>query len=137
MTTRIIIVGENRTEIIKVKNKDLDKHFVRCRGQLYKVYPHAFSRMRIYDIKGIEKESDEVIVFPENALSPFHDRGVPYDQDQILAEIDEHKFTESNGLLHQFRGVIGVARSLYPYIGLIIAGVVVVYALIVGGGWQF
>lgn len=137
---KIIIIGENRAEFISVKNADIDRHFVQSRGQLYKLYPHALSRMRIVK-DGLQKESEEVIVFAENHLEPYHDRGVPFDQDVILAEIDEHKHTLPRSAFGKFKAFIGtsgrVGRSIWPYLGVIIGGIVVVWAIVSSGGIKF
>lgn len=137
---KIIIVGENRAEYIDVKNADIDRHFVQSRGQLYKLYPHALSRMRIIK-NGLQRESEEVIIFAENHLEPYHTKGVPFDQDVILAEIDEHKHTLPKTAFGKFKAFItssaGAGRKLWPYLGVIIGGIVVLFAIISSGGIQF
>lgn len=128
----IIIIGTNRAEQCTVKMRDLDKHFFQTRGQLYKVYPDGLTRMRIVDADGYEQESEEVLVYAENAIEPYHPRHVDYSQDRILAEIDEHKLMTKGTspgrlLIHK---VLGIMRDIVPYFGLILAGIVVLWGMI-------
>lgn len=111
---KVIIIGSNRAEIIDVKISDLDKHFIQSRGQLYKVWPDALTRMRIVK-DGEEFESDEAIIYKENAICPYHPRGVPHDKDRILAEIDEHKLVGDGigGIFGRFSFIIKSARSTW------------------------
>lgn len=128
----IIIIGTNRAEQCKVKMRDLDKHFFQTRGQLYKVYPDGLTRMRIVDADGYEQESEEVLVYAENSIEPYHPRSVSYSQDRILAEIDEHKLMTKGTspgrlLIHK---AMGIMREIVPYFGLILAGIVVLWGMI-------
>ena len=131
---KVIIIGSNRAELCKVPIKDLDKHFFMTRRQLYKVYPDGLTRMRVYDRDGIEKESEEVIVYSENAIVPYHPRHVDYSQDRILAEIDEHKLMGSTKSIFPYRVYFTTARNIWREIGpmfpIIVAGIVLAYALL-------
>lgn len=137
---KVIIKGDNLADIVTAKNSDLDKHFIKIRKQLYKLYPEQFFRCRIIK-DGIERDSDELSCFMENSIYPFHTHGVAFDQETILAEIWEHKCTESSGLFRRFRNymtdAVGLGRSIYPYIGLIIGGLIVAWAVLSNGGIQF
>ena len=77
----------------------------------------------------------------ENSIYPFHTNGVRFDQDTILAEIWEHKCTESSGIFRKFRGYMtdafGLSRRFYPYIGILIGGLIVAWAIMSNGGIQF
>ena len=132
----IIIVGSNRAELCKVPTKDLEKHFFLTRGQLYKVYPDGLSRMRVYATDGTEQESEEVLVYAENAIVPYHPKHVDYSQDRILAEIDEHKLMGSQKAVWPYRIYFTQARSIWREIGpmfpLIVAGVILLWALLRG-----
>ena len=132
----VIVIGSNRAELCEVPVKDLDKHFFMTRGQLYKVYPDGLSRMRVYDADGVEQESEEVIVYAENAIVPYHPRHVSYDPDRILAEIDEHKLMGSRKTVFPYRIYFTEAKSLWreisPLVPFIIAGLVLAYAFIAG-----
>lgn len=133
---KVIIVGDNIADIVTAKNSDLDKHFIKIRKQLYKLYPEQFYRCRIIK-KGIERDSEEISCFPENDSYPFHTNGVRFDQETILAEIWEHKCTESTGIFKRFRGymtdAVGWGRSIYKYLGIIIVVVVVGSILLANG----
>lgn len=133
---KTIIVGDNIADIVTAKNSDLDKHFIKIRKQLYKLYPEQFIRCRVIK-KGIERESEEISCFPENSSYPFHTNGVRFDQETVLAEIWEHKCTESTGIFKKFRGymtdAVGWGRSIYKYLGLIIVVIVVGSILLTNG----
>lgn len=137
---KVIIKGDNLADIVTAKNSDLDKHFIKIRKQLYKLYPEQFYRCRIIK-KGIERDSEEISCFLENSIYPFHTNGVKFDQETILAEIWEHKCTESSGLFKRFRGymtdAVGWGRTVYPYLGLLIGGIIVAWAVLSNGGIQF
>ena len=137
---KVIIVGDNRAEIVTAKNSDLDKHFIQIRKQLYKLYPEQFYRCRIIR-DGIERESEEVSCFLENSLQPFHTHGVRFDQESIIAELWEHKCTEPKSLFGKFSAYIrsagNVGRALWPFLGMIIGGIIVVWAIMSSGGIQF
>lgn len=133
----VIIIGRNRAELCKVPVKDLDKHFFMTRRQLYKVYPDGLSRMRIYDADGVEQESEEVIVYAENAIIPYHPLHVDYTPDRILAEIDEHKLMgASKGGVWPYRIYFTEAKNIWRDIGplfpLLVGGIVLAYALLFG-----
>lgn len=136
---KVIIVGDNLADIVTAKPRDLDKHFIQIRKQLYKLYPEQFYRCRIIR-KGCERESEEISCFMENSLYPFHTNGVKFDQETVLAELWEHKCTEPKGLFGKFRSYIsaglGWGRAIYPFIGIIITLVIVVGILISNGGLE-
>ena len=106
---------------------------------MYKIYPHFFRRCRIVK-NGIEKESEEVMVFPENGRIPYFyddtDSGIdPFDQDTILPEMDELK-CRSKGLLAKKAWVTSAQsmwKSFVPYAGIIVVGIVILYAF--GKSW--
>lgn len=130
----VIIIGSNRAEMCKVPIKDLNRHFFMSRGQLYKVYPDGLTRMRIFDKDEREQESEEVIIYAENAIKPYHPRHVCYDADRILAEIDEHKLMGSSRTIFPYRIYFTEARNLWREIGpifpFIVAGLVLAYAFL-------
>lgn len=86
-----IIIGKNRVQYMRVKKKDLDKHFFRTRGQRYMIYPEALTPMEVYH-NGAWIESESVIVFPENGTMPYNCRYPElYDMDSMLSKTDEVK----------------------------------------------
>ena len=133
---KVIIVGDNLADIVTAKNSDLDKHFIKIRKQLYKLYPEQFYRCRIIK-KGVERDSEEISCFRENDTYPFHTNGVRFDQDTILAEIWEHKCTESTGIFKRFRNymtdAVGIGRAIDPFLAIIISAVIVGVILISNG----
>lgn len=86
-----IIVGKNRVQYLRVRKKDLDKHFFRTRGQRYMVYPEVLAPMETYH-NGAWVESESVIVFPENGTVPCNCRYPElYEMDSLLSKTDEVK----------------------------------------------
>ena len=134
---KVIIVGCNRAEIIPIKVANQNKHFLESRGQLYKVAPDALTRMRMIK-DGREEDSEEVLVYRENSITPYHSHGVPHDQERILAEIDEHKLMGSDpSPLGRSIAWIKEARSTWgtvaPMLPAALAVVILAWALLKGG----
>lgn len=125
---RVIIIGWNRAEDTKIKDKDFDKHFFQERKQCYRIFPDGLTRMRIFK-DGVEQESDEVIVFPENGIIPHLTRGLDYSPEAIKSDIDFHKNATATGFMNRFKLFINASSSIYwgvaPYLGLIITGIIV------------
>lgn len=129
----VMIIGQNRAELAKVPRKDQDKHFFKTKGQLYKVYPDGLSRMRIYDADGVETESEEVIVYAENEVVPYHPRNVAYDIDTLLSDIDKHKMMAPRTIFPYriyFTEARNIWRGIAPMFPMIVAGIVLLYAFI-------
>lgn len=134
---KVIIIGCNRAEIIPIKTMNQNKHFLESRGQLYKVAPDALTRMRIIK-DGKEEDSEEVVIYRENSIIPYHSHGVPHDQERILAEIDEHKLMgpEPSPLgrampwIKEARGAWGSLVPMLPAAGAVI---ILAWALLTGG----
>ena len=128
-----IILGYNRAEVVEIKTKDFDKHFLQLRNQSYRIFPDGLTRMRIY-INGVEQESEEVIVFPENGRIPHNTQGLDYSNKALKTDMDLHKDAQSHvkGFFNGFKLFVDTGRSIYsqlvPYLGLLIAGIVVLYA---------
>lgn len=123
-----IIVGKNRVEYLRVKKKDLAKHFFTTRKQLYKVYPDALTPVEIYH-NGVWVGDESIIVFEENGTTPYHCKyPKDYEMDSILASIDEHKLMspKKSGF------TIGSVNptKIWDWIPLIALGCIGVYLLI-------
>ena len=129
----IIILGTNRAENTEIKVKDFDKHFFQARKQAYRMFPDGLTRMRIF-IDGVEQESEEVIVFPENGIIPHLTRGLDYSPGAIKSDIDFHKNATSTGIMDRFKLFASASSNIYsalaPYMALIITGVIVAWALL-------
>lgn len=91
---QVIIIGQNRAEFCKVKKNDKEKHFFMTRKQLYRVYPDGLTRMMVTRY-GEQEESDEVIVYKENEIIPYHTHGLDYTSNRFVFQIDEHKLLTS------------------------------------------
>lgn len=87
---QVHVIGRNRAEMCKVKNKDVEKHFFSSRRMLFKVYADGLTRC-IVTKYGHWKMDEEIIVYKENAIVPYHPKNVCYADWKICAEIDEHK----------------------------------------------
>ena len=86
-----IIIGKNHVAYLRVRKKDLTKHFFTYRNQFYPVFPDELTPMETYhDEDWVESES--VIVFPENVGMPMYCKHPErYESDYVLASVDEHK----------------------------------------------
>lgn len=87
---KVIITGVNRVEFCDIKRQDLDKRFFLTRGELYFIPTNGLVRMRKIDY-GKERESEEVIVYEENSITPYDTCGLNYEMDLMLADIDRYK----------------------------------------------
>lgn len=131
----IILLGRNRAEPNTIKVKDFDKHFFQARKQGYRIFPDGLLRMRIFK-DGIEYESEETIVYPENGIIPHKTCGLDYSPLAIKTDIDFHKDATSRNFFNRFKlfadNAHNVYKALAPYLGLIVAGLVVLYAFMFG-----
>lgn len=129
----LIIVGTNRVEFVRVKRKDFDRHFVTTRGQLYKLYPDGLTRC-IVTKHGKHAKDEEIIVYKENAIQPYHARRQLYTMTKILSEIDNHKNSIPKDKWKANIGTVGEVASAWkqisPMVPFIIAGLVLLWALV-------
>lgn len=131
-----IIEGKNRTEFCKAKDKDIDrKRFFATRGMLYRGFPNQFTRMRIYEY-GVERGTDEVIVYQENCIHAQQERGIFIDPDHLMCDIDEYKGMVKSSLGGKQWGKLSILKStsLTKYWPYVLCGVVLAYAFISNGG---
>lgn len=131
-----IIEGKNRTEFCKAKDKDIDrKRFFATRGMLYRGFPNQFTRMRIYEY-GVERGTDEVIVYQENCIHAQQERGIFIDPDHLMCDIDEYKGMVKSSLGGKQWGKLSILKStsLMKYWPYVLCGVVLAYAFISNGG---
>ncbi len=126
----LIIVGQNRVKFVKIKPKDYGKDFANADGQLYKVYPDGLTRVRWTDWRGNVHE-DEAVIYLENSIVPYHPRAVDYSADRTLAQIDEHKLANGGKSADSvFKAASSMWRTLAPIAPMIIAGVILIWALL-------
>lgn len=139
----VIITGENRIEICIPNKRQVGLHFFKTRNQLYRIFPNAMSRVRIFDYDGLEVASEEGIIFRENDVIPYDTMGLDYSMDRLLSDVDRHKMMRSHGILGKqkiwFSSALGGAWSwLFSKIGItgMIVGAILLYAFfapIIGG----
>lgn len=134
---KVIILGNNMADIVEIKAKDYDKHFLQRRKQGYRIFPDGLTRIRIWD-DGVELDSDEVIVYPENGKIPHITRGLDYSDKAIKGDIDLHRDAfENKGFINRFKLFIDAGASYYnllaPFMGMIIAGIILAWALLTQG----
>lgn len=127
-----IIVGVNRVEFIKVRKKDVKKHFFVTRDQLYKFYPDTMTKMRLEDELGLVR-TESVTIFPENSIRPFgwrdpdggHD---PFGFDTILGDLDDHKRLKSRSPFSRWKMYLTSGKSIWktmaPILPFLVAGLV-------------
>ena len=131
-----IIEGKNRTEFCKAKDKDIDrKRFFATRGMLYRGFPNQFTRMRIYEY-GVERGTEEVIVYQENCIHAQQERGIYIDPDHLMCDIDEYKGMVKSSFGGKQWGKLSILKStsLAKYWPYLLCGVVLAYAFITNGG---
>ena len=129
----MIIIGRNRAEPTIIKSKDYEKHFFRERNQAYRMWPDGFTRMRIFK-DGVEQESEEVYVYPENGIIPHNTQGLDYRPEAIKSDIDFHKNATRKGFVNRFRlfvdSGVNIYRAIAPYLGVTVAGIIVLWAFL-------
>lgn len=123
-----IIIGKNRVQFMRVKKKDLDKHFFRTRGQRYMIYPEVLRPMEVYH-NGTWVESESVVIFPENGTLPYNCRYPElYYMDSLLSKTDEIKLT-----CRSKKGGFDFGKldpnKIWDWIPLIVLGLVGLYVL--------
>ena len=130
---QLLIIGQNRTKIFKVKPADYNKHFVATDGMVYKTYPDGLTRC-VRTEYGHKVNDEEIIVYAENAIVPYHPRKQCYAFNKILSEIDEHKMADPKPRQSVLRLLVthsGEFRRAWAAYGtFIIVGVIVIYALV-------
>ena len=141
---KVVIRGKEIADLVIAKPTDLDKHFLAIRRQTYYIPPQAFSKLRIMKKRAnvwVEDHSDEVMVFPENCIHPYHSNGCSFDQDTVLAILWEEKCTEDTSLFGRFKSFIsvggGIGRAIWPFLGAIITIIIVAWAILSTGGIEF
>lgn len=86
-----IIIGKNHVAYLRVRKKDIQKHFFTYRKQFYPVYPDELTPCEMYH-DGAWTNSESVIVFAENVGVPLNCKHpARYEMDAVLSSIDEHK----------------------------------------------
>ena len=133
----VIIVGVDEAQFLTIQEKDQHKHFLRHRGQLYKMYPNSFTRMverRFTDEGQEDGATDSVLIYQENNLHPHHPGNVCYDPTRLVAEVHAAKVMKpgaSNKSLYASEAVNWLDKII-PYVPIILVGIVLVYALVSG-----
>jgi hypothetical protein len=118
-----------------VRKKDQNKVFFRINGQIYKVYRSELRRL--FDTKyGENAGTDDIIMYIDDAIQPYHPRGMNYDQDATLEDIDNRKLTYKKRLLGG--GAIaklgaGLSGAWWPLLVIAIFGGIVALAFLNGG----
>lgn len=129
---QVHIVGHNRAEICKIKNRDVEKHFFTSRRMLFKVYADGLTRCKRTRY-GRPDTDEEIIIYKENAIIPYHPRQVSYLDWKICAEIDEHKkmlTVRQSPLTLISKGYKSIAKELSGGLTAVIMAGVLIYAFI-------
>ena len=135
----VIITGENRVEICVPNKKQEGLHFFKTRNQLYRIYPNALSRVRIFDYDGLEVGSEEGIIYRENDIVPYDTLNLDYTMDRLLSDVDMHKTMKDGGwkknpkkVWFSSKNMSGIGDFLLNKIGItwLVIGGVVAYAFL-------
>ena len=114
-----------------VKKNKQNKVFFRIKNQMYKVYRSELRRMFITKY-GEYDGTDEIIMFIEEAIQPYHPKNMSYDQDDTMMDIDARKFTYGGILKGGFFAKLsnGLAGQMWPLIVVAVAGIAVLYGFL-------
>lgn len=132
-----IIKGASRVDYCRVPKRELEKHFLSHRGQLYKMMPDGMLKLHRYTADGEFLGVEAVIVYDENATEPYHHRSVDYRNDSTLMDIDEHKLMSPRRLwggkaAAYFRAMREGWGQIAAFIPLAVGGIVLLYAFLLG-----
>ena len=135
INTQITIKGTDHVYLWNVKKNKQNKVFFRIRNQLYKVYPCELRRMFITRY-GEFDGTDAIIIFKENAIQPYHPRGINYDQDATLEDLDARRLTYKSPIRGGIFAKLGNSLNgwLWPVLVIGIFGLAVALAFLNGGG---
>lgn len=133
---KVIIIGRNRAEFCTIKRGDEEKHWVRTRGQTYMVMPDGLTRV-IQTKHGKRVDDDEIMVFSENASKPYATvsaNQVCYHPSMLTGRINLEKDIIGDKAYGK-HGIIARPltewwNKLLPFMGLIIGGIVIAWALL-------
>lgn len=79
--------------------------------------------------------TDAVIMFIEDAIQPYHPRGMNYDQDATLEDLDARRLTYKTKIRGAVFSKLGSGISgAWPLIVIGIFGIAVLMAFVGGGG---
>lgn len=122
-----IIIGKNRVEYMRIRKKDLDKHFFKSRGQMYMIYPECLTPVEVYH-NGVWVESESIIVFPENGTMPYNCRHPAlYDMDSLLSKVHEVQLIAKNKRGFSFGNIN--PNKIWDWIPLFVLGAIGLYVL--------
>ena len=122
-----IIIGKNHVAYLRVRKKDIQKHFFTYRKQFYPVYPDELTPCEMYH-DGAWTNSESVIVFAENVGTPLNCKHpARYEMDAVLSSIDEHKLMSKKK-----RGwFLDLSpRKIWDWIPLVLLGVIGLVVLV-------
>lgn len=129
---RIILVGKNHAEILKLSAKQENQGFAKIRGGAYQIYPDSFARLEIYDKDGKLIETDELIVIPENRLVPYNP--LPNSEwfgiELIATRAEEHKNSLGPFEKPYITFTKNVLKYLWKWWPMLLAGVLIIYAFV-------
>ena len=136
----IIIIGKTRVEVLTIPRKYDKCRFFSRNGMLYKIYPDAFHRLvhRVDNGSELvdEPEEDSVIIFGENGIKPCNAGTILYEPSRIVAEIHANKLSlvgrKESISAKAGRDWVATIESIFPFLPVIMVGIVLVYALLVG-----
>lgn len=122
-----IIIGKNHVAYLRVRKKDIQKHFFTYRKQFYPVYPDELIPCEMYH-DGAWTNSESVIVFAENVGIPLNCKHpARYEMDAVLSSIDEHKLMSKKK-----RGwFLDLSpRKIWDWIPLVLLGIIGLVVLV-------
>lgn len=132
---RIMIIGNHLATYVRAGIMDEGKSFYERKNEdVYYTPVEGRKRVTIIDEDG-NRTMDEMMIYSEGDIIPIDPVPYPefYEQDVILAHMQEHKIMSPHGLLAgnpTWSGVKQLGKWVYAYFPLILAGGVLVYAFL-------
>lgn len=129
--SKVIIIGANGHEYAEIKTKNKRKRYFETKGQLYRVYPEGYVRMKIHGIDG--DDDAEVIIYDENCIAPYDitptmDYSADAFEEDIWIDKSMSSAYEKKHLSWQNVGSFMQQNSKYiPFVAI---GIVVLFAFI-------
>lgn len=130
MRMRLIIIGTNHAEMVKFTAKQENWPFASIRRGAYQTYPESFARLEIIE-DGELVETDEVLIFPENRLTPYNP--IPskefFSTECIVMRAEEVK--NDLGMMEKpYVTFSDAARWIWRWWPMLLAGGLLIYAFI-------
>lgn len=132
----VIISGANRVEFCNVeRKKDFDRWFFMTRGQLYFIPTNGMTKLIITEY-GKKRPSEACIIYSENSIYPYDEKGIKYNMDHLLEDIDRYKrMTDFSMFSNKKLWMENLPQKAWKFFTapMGIAALILIYVIIAGG----